>query len=63
VYFDGEDAESVLRTHGQWVEELDERTSTSVVLIRHIHRDRVAPQCVSKNLDPGNRIRTGRPRR
>jgi hypothetical protein len=34
VYFDGEDAESVLRTYGQWVEGLDERTSTSVALIR-----------------------------
>lgn len=33
VYFDGEDAESVLRTYGQWVEGLDERTSTSVALI------------------------------
>lgn len=28
------DAESVLRTYGQWVEGLDERTSTSVALIR-----------------------------
>jgi hypothetical protein len=34
VYFDGEDAESVLRTYRQWVEGLDERTSTSVALIR-----------------------------
>jgi hypothetical protein len=34
VYFDGEDAVSVLRTYGQWVEGLDERTSTSVALIR-----------------------------
>ena len=34
VYFDGEDAESVLRTYAQWVEGLDERTSTSVALIR-----------------------------
>jgi hypothetical protein len=33
VYFDGADAESVLRTYGQWVQELDERTSTSVALI------------------------------
>jgi hypothetical protein len=33
VYFDGADAESVLQTYGQWVQGLDERTSTSVALI------------------------------
>ncbi len=33
VYFDGEDAESVLRTYRQWVQGLDERTSTSIALI------------------------------
>jgi hypothetical protein len=33
VYFDGVDAESVLQAYGQWVDGLDERTSTSLALI------------------------------